>query len=1188
MPLTVSDFQAIANSTFFGSRDIAIGKDENAKLGNFVFSAGKDKNDAVMAAFKAALESEYGALGIHAFDTIVGQRNQLHKSLRACDVKATLSNLSAIKENRFIGEINRQLDSDPKMLELSQEMRMAVRQAIFESPFADTDLTACSTQADIDRAAADRISAAITQTRDLAQNNLFGGPEIDTAVRDIAGGKADAPAAKRNVPTGLRNLTTLFGKGKTSVEDQIKKGTLGVGMAVNRSASNPVLLQKLKTNGVEPGFIYTNDWSLEDSKGFLADIDSDESMRALDELKRNNPAFKTQCEGKSICEQIMLAGRAHPAGMAAVSEYMIEKGMADPSSDIYNAFCEKFPQVPPEDWPMIDMAVIKKTLFVQIRDAVMNVKPKLANGADNPEYAKSPIFRHFNERHIVKLDYNENDRIEKLPAAHAGEFQRPERILTTRKPILGQIYRLQTAASADDISAGAVTEALANDLTRLAGVPSQELQIVRGEYSDGHPKLMLEAKFADGYKDMEAGFIQDGRIVPPPGKDGKPQQLESLGKYKAFFLLTADRDAVGKRGQNKGFAHGEFFAIDPGHSLEGNGKYLEIADDFSFKDTYGKSTKPRFKNFSVFDDDTRFAKFQGLLNLREVAQSGAFDKLFADYRAAFDPNEKGISDAEKALRTKVLADIGKKEAEFKTQLSRLMKIGGMQLELYDRLAADGPAMQEGAINTLSHLEMLTSPTTWVSKHGKVALTHLEVKPETRIPWRAGVEENNIVYHCDKPLSAKTRSLIETLARTAGATLETDAAGITRLTVPKNDTERFFAIFSEENVQKLTHPEEYVARLSGEDALKVAKDYTPAPFVKAPDPPTPLTADQLPDSLDVEVDGVIVQYPKIHYEQLALTVSPSSSIPRPQNVEQLKAFLEARVRRGLDILNAVRDGDINRFEPSRDNMIALTHALHHLALRQGQYMYRGSFSIADPEGRLARWLDGSPDLYARASTHAKPYHSMIVDGHRNEARGFDSKINGMGGLLNGMRTFHYFTIPDTDHLQDAGGSGPKRRLFLKCETFGVFVNKISSANAKASLGDDIKPRGYIFGDIFESFEHGLSLINSYTTPKEQPGIHKENLLDRQKAILATAERKLIDAGLRDISERLLAGDVRGGAGVRKLFENLGEIYDNHMPEDEGQRAQAAAILDELLNDLAETMSQVSGPESQRLGNEIMID
>ena len=441
----------------------------------------------------------------------------------------------------------------------------------------------------------------------------------------------------------------------------------------------------------------------------------------------------------------------------------------------------------------------KREFFAQIRDGVMGIR----KGDDFYEF--SPIFRHFDERHIMKLDYNEGDRVSKKDAAHAGSFQRPERILTTRKPILGHIYRLQTAHSADSISAGAVTEALANDLTRIAGVPSQELEIVRGEYSDGHPKLMLQAKFADGYKDMEAGFIKDGRVVSP---DGKP--LEPLGKYKAFFLLTADRDAVGRRGQNKGFAHGKFFAIDPGHSLEGNAKYLQISDDLSFKDTYGKSTKPRFENFSVFDDDTFFSKMEGVVNLRETASRGEFKKLFDEYRAAFNPDEPGISDAEKALRNKILADIGKKEAEFNESLKKILDVSANNLELYDDLDDRPPAVRQGAIETVANLEKLTSPTTWVSKKGKVALDHLEVIPESRVPWKAALKGDDIIYYCETKMSAETRQLLDGIARSVGARFETDPIGLSRLVVPKGREEAFFAAFSETNVQRLTHPEEFLA------------------------------------------------------------------------------------------------------------------------------------------------------------------------------------------------------------------------------------------------------------------------------------------------------------------------------------------------------------------------------------------
>lgn len=1198
MPLNLDSFRNIANSTYISLKDIAIqgtGKEATTALGNLIFSAGKKANKAVMDAFKAALENEYGAMGTHAFDTIVGSRSQMKKSLRACDVKAVLSALPKIRENRLVGEINRQLDINPKMMQLSQDEEKRVRQSISDNVKKDLDISSLKTPQDISRAAAKRIEQAIREATKESESNNVGHA-------DLGKGKADKADATAKEPTGLSNLKNIFGKGSTSVEDQVKRGVLGAGMRINRSGTNPTLLDSLKSNGVEPGFIYRNDWSKKDTRGFMADINSQESLAALEALKARNPSLAARCAGKSIQMQIMQAGRLHPAAMAAVSEFVLQQALnalKNPHMLKYHPFCNLAKALSnhfsPQDLQKLTEDVsapknakilneAKLELFAEIRDAILSVDSK------SDFYSLSPVFRHFNERHIQKLDYNESERSKTGATAHEGKFMRPERILATRKPILGQIYRLQTAASADKISAGAVTEALANDLTRIAGIPAQELTISRGQYSDGHPKIMLEAKFAKGYQDMENGYIKDGRIVLPP--NARPgTKLESLGKYKAFFLLTADRDGIGKRGQNKGFVNGKFFAIDPGHSLEGNGKYLDIADDFSFKDTYGASSKPRFNNFSVFDDDTRFAKFQGLVELRKTKESGAFDSLFAEYRTAFDPDAQGIDEAERQLRLEIHAEIDKKEAEFKQQLDRLLSIGGMQLELYDDLAADGPEMQEKAINTISHLEMLTSPTTWVSKKGKVALEHLEVKPETRIPWRAFTADGNLVFHTDRNLDGSTLNMLATLTKNAGGTFSHDNFGNIRITVSKANAEKFFATFSEENVQKLTHPAEYDARMTGGDPLKVAKDYKPIEFKHVPGPNPPLKSSQLPEHIEVEVNGKLVNIPKIHYVDMA-TTGPSAT--RPRSVDELRASLGDRIRQGLEIIQALRDGKTSRFAPTMGNIVAVTHALHALALQQGQYMYRGAFSVADPDGNIARWLDKAEGLYPRASTHAKPYHSLIVDGHRNEARGLDVPV-GMGGLLNGMRTFHYFTIPDTDHIQDAGGSGPRRRLYLKCETYGVFVNKISSENAKASIGKDMKTRGYEFGDVTESILHGLSLFKSYFTPKEAPGIQKENLLDAQKNVIDEAERKLVEAerklvgsGLTGINERLLAGGVHKGGGIRMLIDNIGDIIDNHMPEDEEARNRVIQVFDELFEELSRIAATLPGDTTQRLGNEIMID
>ncbi|MCR5221011.1 MAG: hypothetical protein K6E31_08485 [bacterium] len=326
------------------------------------------------------------------------------------------------------------------------------------------------------------------------------------------------------------------------------------------------------------------------------------------------------------------------------------------------------------------------------------------------------------------------------------------------------------------------------------------------EYSDGHPKLMLEAKFAEDYKDMGKGYLKDGRIVPPNG-----QKLESLGKYKATFLVLADRDAVGSKGQNKGFSQGSFFAIDPGHSLEGNGKDLQIEDNLSFKDTHGFALTSRFANYSVFDDDTRFAKFQGILRLRDLENSGKIGNLFRDYRMAFDPDAPNIDPPEKKLRQKIIDEIDKKEKEFRENLDKIFEAGKLQLALYDSLQHESPEIQEKAIETIENLEKLTSPTTWMSKNGEVPLKHLEVIPETRNPWYGEKVGSNIVYRSRNAVSKQARANLEEYAKKSGAVLSFGISGEARLIFHISKAAQKMDVFAESNVARTTHPEEAAAR-----------------------------------------------------------------------------------------------------------------------------------------------------------------------------------------------------------------------------------------------------------------------------------------------------------------------------------------------------------------------------------------
>jgi len=1176
--LTVETFSRLADSTLVSSRDLSVSADgQSARLGNFIFSAGKTANDAAMKEFREALSREYGVFGEHAFDTVLGSRAQLHKSLRACDVKKTISSLESVKQNRLVNEVNRQLDTNPKILALSDAQETQVRDAIRDAVKGGKafDLNNCKTHNDVVRQAAMVIDKALESVREAAEADEALGVKNEAEQPEGAKRNANREGLTENTavdkplvdnePAGLKNLKLMFDKNSTSIEDRMKRGLVGVGMRLNRSQTNPVLLHKLKTNGVEPGFIYKNDWSAQDTRSMITDTESEASLRTLAELKAKHPAIALKCEGKPINEQIMKFGRQHPAIMSALSEYMIEKAMGDPQSEIYKAFCNKFPDIDPENWQEADIQKIKMELFAEIRDTVMSVKE------GHPDYEKSPVFKHFDDRHIVKLDYNESERIFTKKAAHAGKFRRPERIISGRK--FGQIYRLQTATTADKSSAGAVTEALANDLSRLAGVPTQELSIVRGKYSDGHPKIMLQARFAEGYSDMEAGFLKDGQVVPPEGA-----QTESLGKYKAFFIVTADRDAVGSRGQNKGFANGQFFAIDPGHSLEGNSRYLELDDNFQFKDTFGFSTKPRFKNFSVFDDDTRFAKFQGALSLRDLKNSGKVENLFQSYRNAFNPNEEGISDAEKTLRQQIIRDIDVKQKEFEDSLQKVLNVAGGQFQLYDDLADQGAPVQQKAIETIENLEKLTSPTTWVSPRGEVALNHLQVKPETRVPWNAFVQGENIVYHCDQPLSEAARQNLERIAAvTPGCTLQIDAEGCAKLTIPKAGAERAFDNFSEDNVAKLTHPQEWMAKVSGGDRLAAAREFAaqqpaPAPVrdtSKVASTDTYPLAFNIPENFGVRVNGQMVSFAREHVDGMLRSIPTAE---QPQNLAQLQALLAARIERGRDILGAVYSGKGGAYRPTVENIACVTLALHAATRSKGENYSRGGFSVGDPDGHLYKWLDGCKEIYLRTSTHAREYQKMTVDGHMNMPRGIDIPP-GKHGMFGPMRTLHYFTLPKAE--------GQPRRLYLKLETFGIFKSTISKEDEEASRSLGMQTRPERTGDTVESIKHCASLLTVFS--RVGGDSRREDFPNELKPHLENAQRELRSLGFANEANQLAEGVVKTNGGIRKMLANLQGILRANPGN--GTIAQIANGLTQAARDYAQHMD---GAAMDRLGDEVMIE
>ena len=699
-----------------------------------------EANKRTMQAFRSCLSERYGVFGEHAFDAVLGVRSDTGKVLRAKDVTSVLRALEPGKGGvvrdtmllaRFDDEVARQCETNPRVIaaNVSQDVKARLTEHIRLSDTMKAELRACKNQDELARLVDKKINVLLDLHLDSDSRHRLEKNAAPNAA-------PTAPAPGQNVPQGLRSLNdgVTFGRNETSVEDRVRTGAFGAGMRVNENGVKYVF-EKLKTSGVEPGFIVRKDWTAADTAKMMRN-----DGNKLDRLAR-----------------LKLAQMFPNRTFDAVSD-------------------EEF-------------TALKTKHFVAIRDAILG-------GFGN--------VKRLTERHIVKLDYNENDRTSRREAAHIGKFRLPVRNAVKGGSIKGTFFRAFRLTTADAASAGAVAEALANDLTRAMGVPTQELSLVRGEYSDGHEKFMLVSKFAHGYHDFDGNFLKDGRLVARQDANGNAVETpEDIGRYKAMFLLLADRDAVGSHGQNKGIVNGRFFAIDPGHSLEGNGSALEIHDDFSFKDTRGSILEKRFMNFSVFDDSNRSEKLKGMIALRDAYERGDFGHIFSEYETRFNPSS--VTDvAQRKLRENIFSRIDEMKTEFTQQYQRMADVFGDQMRVYDHfkaLAGGDDATACKVIDAAENLERLTSPTVSTSKHGEVELRHLEVVPETRVHWRAAVVEGgDLVFSCGQLPEAK-RGIVEQMIRDAGVTNVTaDPNGSFSFTVSPNQVETFLATFTEEAVR----------------------------------------------------------------------------------------------------------------------------------------------------------------------------------------------------------------------------------------------------------------------------------------------------------------------------------------------------------------------------------------------------
>lgn len=547
---------------------------------------------------------------------------------------------------------------------------------------------------------------------------------------------------------GLSDLGNgaTFDANETSVEDRTKlrQDALRKGDPIGRitinnhidTGSSRYLFVGLKDKGVEPGFLVTKNWL----------PSHDQALRG--KLEEDNPIFQAGCNFL----------------MQKIKETMLpaQSGLSD--------------------------------------EEILDIAKEALRHFDNEDYSKSlpdlklhirSTLPEFTEKHVIKLDYNESDQ-----TLLTKKLRLPERVKTSH----GRFYRAWRKTTINESNRGALAESLANDITRVLGVPAQNLKLVRGSYRDGTPKLMVDSTYISGqggmpYRDFDH-FIRDGYLDKDLLKaSGHSGTIRNLGKYKAAFLLLGDRDAVGSKGQNKGFVGNTFAAIDPGHSLEGS--RVNIRDDFSF--TYKVSPfTSGFKNFTVFDDAPLSEKMAGWDEIEAIVTNGGTEALFNQYLQQFGPVE---NDSKNSLNFS--EDIRKMQTEFNERFGDMRETLAPRLAIYRGLKDDPLGYGPRLLNALENVEKLFSGTSPFSPSGKVRLEHLRV--ENRVAWdMIRSPEGNVTLTCRNPEQAiqQTAMLDEFVkhARKHGAPDFQMTMNNGTVQVTASQLDEFIAAFTESNVR----------------------------------------------------------------------------------------------------------------------------------------------------------------------------------------------------------------------------------------------------------------------------------------------------------------------------------------------------------------------------------------------------
>jgi len=248
--------------------------------------------------------------------------------------------------------------------------------------------------------------------------------------------------------------------------------------------------------------------------------------------------------------------------------------------------------------------------------------------------------------------------------------------------------------------------------------------------------------------------------------------------------------------------------------------------------------------------------------------------------------------------------------------------------------------------------------------------------------------------------------------------------------------------------------------------------------------------QMPKTVRVTVAGKEIN---VNGERFRGMIEALPKGERDEALGDLRNQITSRLRTGENLLKSALAGQqmLNVSTQAVSDMMLFIQ-LRHVALHPKESFTNGAYSIEDPNGHLARFLDNCNEGYYRTSSHLKGLQSdPLGPNERDAMRGIDIP-GGVGtGLLDKRGTILYGSIPQQNNVQ-----GSTRRLFIMTERHGCrFWTKSFWVN------NSIRPhRSIRFSDIGSAIKHVCNFLEksdeksgiNYRSEK-LPGLHPKEIV-----------------------------------------------------------------------------------------------